>query len=111
MLTRAQLDADWDPRFTNEENEVPQRVSVLPKEGRAMGQGGITLTHTLDCLLPKPALVSLRCTSRQPPWTPVKEATRGLEDTAAAGEQVSNLGCGRGLRYHSWGKNLANMME
>lgn len=53
MLMRALLDMDSDPGFTDKEYEVPERV----KERRAMGLGGIALTHTLGCLVPKPESV------------------------------------------------------
>lgn len=66
MLTMALLDVGWVPRFMDEDNEVPQRVSTLPKERTAIGQGSITLTHALCCLVAEPALILLSHTSQHP---------------------------------------------
>jgi hypothetical protein len=71
-------------------------VSALPKEIRAMGRGGITLTHTLGCLLPKLAFVLLRYASRHPHWTYSQGDYRDLEDSATVEARVK-LGLWKGL--------------
>lgn len=82
---------------------MPQRVSALPEERRARGQGGITL------LFPKPAFVLLRHTSQIRPGPPHPGVCRGLEDSAV-GKQGSHLGCGRVLNIAPMRQDLANMV-
>lgn len=81
----------------------------MPKEIRAMGQGGITLTHTLGCLLPKLVFVLLRCTSRHPPWTYSQGGYRDLADSATVEARVK-LGLWKGPKIALVGQNLANMV-